>query len=296
MNQLRSFYTAAKLGSITKATEELFVTPSAVTLQIKQLERNTGIRLLFRAGNSIRLTDVGVAVYERVRKIFEETHSLELFIADISKGKSGTLKIGCSETAAIYVMPMLIKAFKHVYPGITFTVDRGPNDDMVKSLLNHKNDLIVVHYRPDDKRVTMRYMGKKEIILIAANESALLPQGIVSTAELSKVPLIVPIKGSATREIVLEHLKGFKVSPRVVIESSSIELTKKLVREDEGVSLLCRDAVQEDLSERNIREIRLLEYSPFIEYGIGYLNRNALSSASLAFLSIIEKSKDLLST
>jgi DNA-binding transcriptional LysR family regulator len=296
MNQLRSFYTAAKLGSITKAAEELSVTPSAVTLQIKQLEENTGVRLLFRAGNSMRLTDVGLAVYERARKTFEDIQNLEIFIADISKCKSGTLKIGCSETAAIYVMPTLIKAFKHAYPGITFAVDRGPNDEMVKSLLNHKNDLIVAHYKPDDKRLKMRYMGKKEIILIAANKSALLPQGVVSIAELSKIPLIIPIKGSATREIVLEHLKSFKVSPRVVIESSSIELTKKLVREDEGVSFLCRDTVQEDLSERNIREIRVLGCSPFIEYGIGYLNRNVLSLASLAFLRIIEKSKDLLST
>jgi len=296
MNQLRSFYAAAKSGSITKAAEELLVTPAAVTLQIKQLEENTGIRLLFRAGNSMCPTDAGSAVYERVRKIFEDIHSLEIFVADISKGKSGALKIGCSETAAIYVMPRLIKAFKHAYPGITFVIDRGPNADMVKSLLDHKNELLVVRYRPNDKRLKMRYMGRKEIILIAANESALLPQDVVSTSELSEVPLIVPIKGSATREIVLDHLKRFKVSPRVVIESSSIALTKKLVREDEGISFLCRDTVEEDLSEKNIREIHLLECSPFIEYGIGYLNRNNLSQASLAFLRIIEKSKDLLST
>lgn len=296
MNQLRSFYAAAKLGSITKAAEELLVTPSAVTLQIKQLEENTGVRLLFRAGNSMRLTDAGSAVYERVRKIFEDIHSLEVFIADISKGKSGVLKIGCSETAAIYVMPTLIKAFKNAHPGITFVIDRGPNEDMVRSLLNHKNELLVVRYRPDDKRLKMRYMGKKEIILIAANESVLLRKDMVSIAELSKVPLIVPIKGSATREIVLDHLKKFKVSPQVVIESSSIALTKKLVREDEGLSFLCRDAVQDDLLKRSIREIHLLECSPFIEYGIGYLNRNILSQASLAFLRIIEKSKALLST
>jgi DNA-binding transcriptional LysR family regulator len=295
MNQLRSFYTAAKLGSITKAAEELFVTPSAVTLQIKQLEENIGIRLLFRAGNSMHLTDVGVIVYERARKVFEDTHNLEIFIADIIKGKSGTLKMGCSETAAIYVMPMLIKAFKHAYPGITFAVDRGPNEDMVRSLLNHRNDLIVAHYRPDEKRIKMRYMGKKEIILIAANESVMLPQIVASATELRKVPLIVPIQGSATREIVLEHLKGFEISPRIVIESSSIELTKKLVREDEGVSFLCRDTVQDDLLEGNIREIRLLECSPFIEYGVGYLNQNVLSQASLAFLRIVEKSKNLLS-
>ena len=289
VNQLRSFFAAAKSGSITKAADELAVTPAAVTSQVKQLEENIGLRLLFRSGNAMRLTDSGSAVFERVRKIFEDIDELELFIADVSKGKSGELRIGCSETAAIYVMPKLIPAFQRAYPGIKVIIDRGTTSEMVKSLLDRKNELVVTQYRPDDKRLKMRFMGRIEIALIAANKSAHVRRDKISITDLNKVPLISPIKGSATRDIIHEYLRRFGVSPRVVIETASIALTKKLVQQDEGVSFIWREGVSEELSKKRLREIHLLESLPSIEYGIGYVNRSGLSEASLAFIRMIDK-------
>jgi len=189
-------------------------------------------------------------------------------------------------------MPKLIAAFQSHYPGIKVIIDRGTTSEMVKSVLDHRNELVVARYRPDDKRLKMRLMGRKEIALIAAHRSARLPRDRISIAALNKVPLIAPIKGSATREIIDEHLKQFKVSPRVVIETASIALTKKLVQQDEGVGFLCRDEIADELSKKRLREIHLLECSPYIEYGIGYLTRKNLSEASLAFIRMIDKSKN----
>jgi DNA-binding transcriptional LysR family regulator len=292
VNQLRSFYAAAKSESITKAAEELMVTPAAVTSQVKQLEEHLGLRLLFRSGNAMRLTESGTAVFEKIRKIFEELHHLELLIEDMSKRKSGELRIGCSETAAIDVMPKLITAFQSRYPGIKVIVDRGTTSEMVKSVLDHRNELVVARYRRDDKRLRMRLMGRKEIALITAYKSTRFPRDRVSIAELNKVPLIAPIKGSATRDIIVEHLRKFTVSPRVVLETASIALTKKLIQQDEGVGFLCRDEIAEELSKKRLREIHILECSPYIEYGIGYLARKNLSEPSLAFIRMIDKSKN----
>ncbi|MBN2031661.1 MAG: LysR family transcriptional regulator [Deltaproteobacteria bacterium] len=289
VNQLRSFYSAAKSESITKAAEDLMVTPAAVTSQVKQLEENLGLRLLFRSGNGMRLTESGATFFENVRKIFEELDDLEMLIAEITKGKSGELKIGCSETAAVDVMPTLITAFQSQYPGIKVIVDRGTTSEMVKSVLHHRNELVVARYRPDDKRLKMRLMGRKEIALFASHKSTRLPRGKISIAELNKVPLIAPIKGSATRDIIVEHLEHFKVSPRMIIETASIALIKKLVQQDEGVGFLCRDEITEELSKKRLREIHLLECSPCIEYGIGYLTRKNLSEASLSFMKMIDK-------
>jgi DNA-binding transcriptional LysR family regulator len=292
VNQLRSFYTAAKAESISKAAEELMVTPAAITSQVKQLEEDLGLRLLFRSGNAMRLTESGAAVFEKAREIFEDLHRLERLIADISKGRSGELRIGCSETAAIYVMPKLITTFQSHYPGIKVIIDRGITSEMVKSVLDHKNELVMARYQPDDKRLKMRLMGRKEISLVAAFKSAHLPQDGISITELNKVPLIAPIKGSATRDIIVEHLRRFKVSPRVVIETASIALTKKLVQQDKGVAFMYRDEVAEDLPKKRLREVHIVECSPCIEYGIGYLTRKNLSEASLAFLRMIDKSKN----
>lgn len=105
MNQLRAFYTAAKLGSITRAAHELMVTPPAITIQVKQLEKTVGIGLLFREGNAVRLTDMGQEVFKIAENIFGEIRVLENFLEDVSTGKSGQLRIGCTQTSGKYIMP-----------------------------------------------------------------------------------------------------------------------------------------------------------------------------------------------
>ncbi|MEW6663760.1 MAG: LysR substrate-binding domain-containing protein [Thermodesulfobacteriota bacterium] len=71
--------------------------------------------------------------------------------------------------------------------------------------------------------------------------------------------------------------------------SQGIALTRRLVQQDEGVAFMCRDGIAEDLSKKRLREVPLLECSPCIEYGIGYLARKNLSEASLAFIRMIER-------
>ena len=65
---------------------------------------------------------------------------------------------------------------------------------MVKSVSDHKNELVVASYQPDDKRLKMRLMGRKEMTLIAAYKSAHVLRHRISIAELDKVPRIAPIE------------------------------------------------------------------------------------------------------
>ena len=111
INQLRAFHAAAKLKSITLAAQELMVTPPAISMQVKQLEEALEIKLMFRNGNSIQLTEVGHTIFKRCDRIFKQIKDMEDFLEDISTAKSGVLKIGCPQTPAKYVVPRLIAEF-----------------------------------------------------------------------------------------------------------------------------------------------------------------------------------------
>ena len=127
--------------------------------------------------------------------------------------------------------------------------------------------------------------------MIAAKSSELLPRVPISITTLKETPLIAPAKGSAIRHIMSKFLKQHDVFPKIVMETSSIALTKTLVQQDKGVSFVCREGVDEELHHNHLREIEVLEGLPSIEYGVGYLTRNDLSEAALAFIKIMEKSK-----
>jgi len=293
MNQLRAFFVAAKLGSITKAADTLMVTPPAITMQIKQLEETVGIRLLVRDGNSIRLTKTGKEAFSRAEKIFHEIHEMEGFFEDVSTSKSGELRIGCPETP-LKRIKHLIAAFKETYPGIRIILDQGSNAEMVKSIADHRNELAVIRYLPSNSRLKTKVIWTEEVLLVAAPRSSLLPGSEISVMQLPEIPLILRREGSAIREVVFEYLRKFKVKPSVVMESGSIVVLKEFVAQDSGLAFVERDAVDEELRNGTLKAVHILEGSPTIEFGIGFRNRKELSPPAWAFLRLLEKSEALL--
>jgi DNA-binding transcriptional LysR family regulator len=190
-------------------------------------------------------------------------------------------------------MPPLITAFKDAYPGLRIVLDQGSNAEMVKSVLDHKNELALIRNVSDDRRLKVRVIGKVEVVLTAAQESVYFPSESISISELPKAPLIVSEEGSATRDVIREYLRRFRVIPSVAIESANRDFMKELVRQDKGVGFFERYEMEEP-SEKALREVRILEGAPIMEFGIGYLNRKTLSPAAWAFLRLLDKSEDLL--
>ncbi|MGD0232831.1 MAG: LysR family transcriptional regulator [Syntrophorhabdales bacterium] len=293
VNQLRSFYTAAKTGSISKAAQELMVTPPAITMQVKQLEEAVGISLLVREGNSIQPTRAGQELFKKAERIFQEIHETEAFLEDMSTGKLGELRIGCPEMPSTHPVPRLIAEFKKAYPGIKILVDQGPDAEIFKSFEDQRNELVVIRHRPNTGRLKTRVIGKEKLVLIASSSSTRAPGNEMSVRQLSEIPLILKGEGSATREVVLEYLRKFKVHPQIAMESSSVSVIKEIVRQDNGVAFIERTVVEAELDEGSLKIIRILEGSPVIEIGVAYRNRRELSPAAWAFLRLLEKSADL---
>ena len=294
MNQLRSFYTAAKMNSISKAAQALMVTPPAITMQVKQLEETVGVRLLVRDGNSIRLTDTGVIVFKGAERIFQEVHQMEGLLEDVSTGKSGELRVGCPEGPLKRIMP-LIGIFKKTYPGIRIILDQGSNAEMVKSIEDHRNELAVIRHRPSNSRLKIKVIWKDEVVLVASPKSVHLPGSEISVMQLSEIPLVLRREGSAVREIVLEYLRKFRVAPFIAVESASVSLLKEFVRQDAGVGFVEQDVIDEELKSGTLKRVQIAEGSPAIEFGIGYRNRKDLSPSAWAFLRLFDKSETLLS-
>ncbi|MBP8626605.1 MAG: LysR family transcriptional regulator substrate-binding protein, partial [Syntrophorhabdales bacterium] len=185
-----------------------------------------------------------------------------------------------------------IARFKKTYPGIKVLLDQGSNADMVKSIIDFRNELAVIRYSPGSKKLKTRIIWRDEVVLVASPNSTHIPGTEISVMQLSNLPLIIRREGSAVREVVFEYLKRFKVSPQVVMESASITLLKEFVRQDSGVGFLERDAVEEDIRNGTLKAVRILEGSPIIVFGIGYRKRRDLSPPAWSFLRLLDKSNN----
>lgn len=148
------------------------MTPPAITQHIKRFEESIGIRLLVREAHSIRLTSAGEGVLRRAEKILEEIHEMEGYLEDLSSGKSGDLRVGCPEAALRNLAPM-IETFKRTYPGVKIVLDQGSNAEMVRSIVDHRNELAVVRYSPNSSRLKVKALWREEIVLVTSPKACI---------------------------------------------------------------------------------------------------------------------------
>ncbi len=270
------------------------VTPTAITIQIRQLEQVLGIKLMFRSGNSIELTEAGQTVFQRSSNVFREIREMERFLGDLAKDTSGMLKISCPQTIATYVMPNLIASYKRAYPDVRIVLDQGTSSEVVKSIQEQKHDLGIIWCGADHKGLKLKPVMWEEVVLVAGPQASNLKGNEVSVSQLETIPLVLPKEGSATRDVVLSYLKKFNVKPLVSLESASVDLIKQLVVQNHGVAFLGRSAVRNELEKGELRAVPVLEGSPGIECGVAYLQRRYLSPAAWAFIRMLDKQDTVL--
>ena len=289
INQLRAFYFVARYNSVKLAAQELMVTPPAITKQVKQFEEFLGVRLMFRESNGVKLTSMGKKAFKKSEAIFDQIRELEYFFDDVSGLKAGELRIGCPPSASIHVLPGLISNFKKTYPEVRLILEHGTHSEMIQNILNRQNELAVVCPNPKEKRIKTKVLWEDEVVLIAATKSNLLPADEISVPELANIPLILPKEGTATRDKVFEYYHKLKQTPSITLECDSLDLIKRLVINDQGVSFMAITYVRDDIENKKLRIVRVLAPPLTMVFALGYLKRDKLSPVAMAFLRLVDK-------
>ena len=115
------FEAVARLGSFTRAAEELFLAQPTVSMQIKKLSDTIGLPLIEQVGIRIQLTDTGRKMYTACKECFRALAALEMKIADLKGVKRGRLKLAVI-TSAKYLAPYLLGQFHRQHPGVDISL------------------------------------------------------------------------------------------------------------------------------------------------------------------------------
>lgn len=143
LRQLEVFEAIARLGSFTRAAEELYLTQPTVSMQIKKLSDAVGLPLLEHVGKKVYLTDAGRAVHAFAREIFDHFSRLEMTIADMKGLKKGTLRLAVVTTAK-YFAPRLLGPFCQQHPGIEVSLKVSNRERVLERLAENQDDLYIL--------------------------------------------------------------------------------------------------------------------------------------------------------
>ena len=291
INQLRCFYMAIKYNSISLAAKKLMVTPPAISMQIKLLEKTLGFDLLIRKKNSIQPTEIGEKVFSKAESVFGQLLELEKYLEDVSLGEAGEFRIACHEVPSKYIMPKLIGLFNQVYPKVKIIVELGKTPDMIERIHNHDIPMALVVKRQIDAKLVIKPVIEDEIVLIAAKNSKFVQEDEISIQQLQTLPLIVHEKESGIMLLVNRHLEKFRITPNIVMETGSQDILKEFLTKDMGLAFIENFAIQKELKEKRFRKIAIKEGSPVMQLGVCYLKERQQSPIIQAFLTLLDENK-----
>jgi DNA-binding transcriptional LysR family regulator len=294
-NQFRVFYYAAKNLNFTIAAGELFITQPAVTSQIKSFEEFCSLKLFKKRGRRIYLTDEGKSLYAYATKIFKYEKEIENVIDDMRELKRGILSLGTTKAYARYFMPLMITTFHKRYPNIKMQLNEGSSLEMIHSLLDFKIEVAVIARTEDNPEVHFFPFSREEMAVIVSTDHHLSRKKAVTFKDLSAEPFIMREKGSGTRELVEELFAAGQCTPDILMETSNTEFIKQLVQRGEGVSLVVREAVTDELKEKRLAAVSREGPTVYLDVNIACLKDQVLSPPARAFVDTLLglKSDDL---
>jgi len=286
-NHLRIFYESAKQLNFSKAAQRLYISQPAVSSQIKQFEESLQIKLFNKVGNKVYLSEGGKLLLEYAQKIFSIENEAEKAIRDIREVRKGTLCIGTTKTYARYLMPGYIYHFHSLYPGVTIHLNEGSSYEMMQSLFNMQNELAIVASTENPRDLKTIAFGKEEILLVASPKHPFAKMESITISELTKYPLIMREEGSATRKMVMNLFKSKHFMPAVLCEASNLEFIKELLEKGEGASFVVKSAIEQELSQGLLKEIKVTDVSLTMNVNILFINEESLSKIAKAFIDML---------
>ncbi len=141
LKKLNVFLAVTDLGSFTKAGEKLGYTQSGITQMMKTLEQEAGVPLFIKGHHGVKLTDEALSLLPAVRNLLSANESLNQEISFLKGAKRGTIKIAAFTSCTIHWLPRIIYNFQKEYPGITFDIDEGNEQEIADWISSHKVDI-----------------------------------------------------------------------------------------------------------------------------------------------------------
>ncbi|WLR94949.1 LysR family transcriptional regulator [Shinella zoogloeoides] len=206
LRQLRAFIAVAELGQFNLAARNLHITQSAVSILIRDLESEIGVRLFDRHTRMVSLTLVGQEFLPQARKILKD---LELAVGDVRDNaslKRGQVTIAAAIVLAATIVPPIIARFLRMYPEISVSIRDMPEEQISPALKRNEVDIAVGTLSEDDPEITATPLLRDKLMFVCREDHRFAKRKSVRWAELKDETLITLAAANPLRNIVEHNL------------------------------------------------------------------------------------------
>ena len=286
VRDLQVFISVARHLNFTRAGEEVHLSQPSVSVRIKQLESELGVKLFEQLGKKVALTDAGLLLMPYAQRVITAVQDAEHAIRDLQGLQQGSLRIGASTTPGMYIIPKTIARFKERYPKIDVHLGIKDTREIEAGVLRNEFDFGFVggHLIGDEIDVLPWLMD--ELVLIVAPGHNLAGKKTVNKLDLEKEQFVLRESGSATRATIINHLQKWGLKLHTVMEMENPESLKKAVQSGLGIAFISKFAVESELIAKSLVTPRITGFKINRDLKIVYRKDKHLSRAAKTFIDM----------
>ena len=262
LRQLEIFLKVVEQGSMAAAAEELHLSQSAVSLQVRKLADSMGLPLHEVLGKRFHLTEAGEEVAGAGREVFDALRVLDERLNALRGLTAGRLRIAVVTTAK-YFLPRILGPFCREYPEIDVELLVGNREDIIDRLEANRDDLYIFNVLPEDAPIKAHRFLPNPLAVIASSRHPLAGAQGLRWSDLMEEKFILRERGSGTHVAIARHLaeRGEALPPKAMTIESN-EAIKYAVVENMGITVLSAyvlaDAVGHDLCQLRVEGFPIL--------------------------------------
>ncbi len=282
-NQLQAFVSVAKYGSFSRASEQLFLTQSAISKRIAALEVALKCKLFDRVGHHIILTEAGNQLLPRAQDLLHRMADCQRTISNLSGKVGGKLSLGTSHHIGIHHLPAILKKYTQAYPEVELDLHFMESELICNAVSRGEIELgIATLPSTPTENLVLTEIWNDPLIFVCGAEHPLGKSSSISIKQLAKYPAILPPQESTTYKILhtLFTENQLKLNTRIV--TNNLETIKMMVSINLGWSLLPTTMHSELLTKLVVNKIKLMR-----KLGIINHRERSLSNASSTLITQI---------
>lgn len=290
VRDLSIFLAVAGRLNYTRAGEDVHLSQSGVSVRVRELERELGVKLFEQLGKKVALTEAGRLLEPYARRVVAAVEDARQAIEEFRGLERGHLRIGASTTPGMYLVPRIIAEFKRSYSQVELSLGVKDTRGVEEGVLRNEYDFgFVGGHLTGGEDVEVISWCIDELILIAAPDHALARRKQVELRNIAKEPFIFRESGSATQAVVEKSLLDAQVQLQPIIELDNPEAIKQAVETGLGIAFISKFAVRRELNAKTLIALKVKDLEVSRELKIVHRKDKHLSPAATEFIELAKE-------
>jgi len=291
LDYYKIFYETARFSSFSLAAKHLYISQSAISQCIGQLEKDLNTQLFIRSRRGVTLTKEGKLLFDAVESAIQSIEQGETILSRLQHLESGSLFIAAGDSITTHFLLPYLELFHKTYPDVKIEMANSYSHQMLDLVKEGKADLAFVNLPIEDDELTIKPCFEIHDVFVCGDNYPC--KNSYSWKDISKEALILLETNSSSRQFIDKqfNLKNIILEPQ--FEFAVHDLLIRFASIHMGVSCVVKEFSKESLDKGIIKEMNISPPLPVRNIGYAHLKHSPLPLPAKAFLELINEKKDI---